>query len=529
MLEDLFLTKHTLNALITELSKPENIHSVKGIKRGIEREALRISNKRLSQKTHPKALGSALTNRFITTDFSEALLEFITPAESDINKTMGQLFDIHKFTTSHMEQELLWPMSMPCFIKKQDDIALAQYGSSNIGKMKTLYREGLKNRYGSMMQAIAGIHFNLSFPQNLWQKLEQLAVFDGTGQSAISQGYLGLIRNFKRELWLLTYLFGASPALCNSFLEGQETKLPFEKIGKGTLYLPYATALRMGDLGYTNSAQSSLRVTYNSLEEYISGLKQAISTESNLYRDLGCFLDEPAKQLNQNILQIENEFYSPIRPKRNASEGETPTQALQAGGIEYIEVRVLDVNPFSAVGISEQQIRFLDVFLLYCLLKPSYSLSWQAQLESQANLDLVVNQGREPGLELSELGKPRQLKAWAKTIFDDLQAIAKLLDSADQGEHYQSHIAELAKAIDDPNLTLSGRYLNALKNAELDNGELALEYARAYQDAFEAHQYAFIDEAQLNEEALQSRLKQQQIEQSDERDFKQFLTDYFKQ
>ncbi|HAU04341.1 MAG TPA: glutamate--cysteine ligase, partial [Pseudoalteromonas shioyasakiensis] len=267
------MIKHDLNKTLEALTA-QFPNAINGIKRGIEREALRIKpNGVISGQGHPQGVGSALTNDHVTTDFSESLLEFITPVSTSAEQTLAQLKDLQKFTLSQMDDELLWPISMPCFIEHQDDIVLAQFGDSNIGRMKTLYREGLKNRYGSMMQAIAGVHFNISFPESLWQSLYSLNGNQGTLADSISNGYLGLIRNFKRELWLISFLFGASPALCSSFLQGRETDLPFKKLGKGTLYLEVGTALRLGNLGYTNSAQSSLRVMYNSLEEYVAGLK----------------------------------------------------------------------------------------------------------------------------------------------------------------------------------------------------------------------------------------------------------------
>ena len=264
--------KNTLNAL----SNADNQQAIKGIMRGIERESLRINHDgSISKQAHPQGVGCALTNGHITTDFSESLLEFITPVSESSTQTLQQLKDLQKFTLEHMGDELLWPISMPCFINHQDDIVLAQFGDSNVGKMKTLYREGLKNRYGSMMQAIAGVHFNISFPQTLWQSLHSLKQSNAKLEDFISDSYLALIRNFKRELWLISYMFGASPALCSSFLQGRKSDLPFKKLGKGTLYLEVGTALRLGNLGYTNSAQSSLRVMYNSLDEYVAGLKKA--------------------------------------------------------------------------------------------------------------------------------------------------------------------------------------------------------------------------------------------------------------
>lgn len=522
------MTSESLKQRLAALSTPLYQQAIKGIKRGIERECLRVNAQgKLSNAPHPKALGSALTNPYITTDFSEALLEFITPVSEHAEQTLAQLQDLQKFTLSQLPDELLWPTSMPCYIESQEQIPLAYYGESNSGKMKTLYREGLKNRYGSMMQAISGVHFNISFPESLFNALQQLDNNQKTPQAYMSDAYLGLIRNFQREIWLISYLFGASPALCSSFLQGRKTNLPFEKLGKGTQYLQHGTALRLGDLGYTNSAQSSLRVMYNNLDEYIAGLKQAISLPSEQYQHLGDYRAQPAKQLNQNILQIENEFYSPIRPKRNANKGEKPTEALQRAGIEYIEVRALDVNPFSDVGIDLTQIHFLDVFLTYCLLKPSAELSWQEQQASQANLDAVVNTGRDPSLSLLKDQQSVLLTQWAGDIFTELKQVAAYLDKAHGTEHYLSTINELATWVTYPERTFSGRYIAQLTQYQQDNGEFALQLAQQYQQQLATQPYQVFDEAYLHAQAKQSLQTQQDIEATQTLSFEAFLDDYF--
>jgi len=521
------LIKHDLNKTLAALTA-QFPNAINGIKRGIEREALRIKpSGHISKLGHPKGVGSALTNEHITTDFSESLLEFITPVSTSAEQTLAQLKDLQKFTLSHMNDELLWPISMPCFIEHQDDIVLAQFGDSNIGRMKTLYREGLKNRYGSMMQAIAGVHFNISFPETLWQSLYQLNESKVSLSDFISQGYLGLIRNFKRELWLISYLFGASPALCNSFLQGRETDLPFKKLGKGTLYLEVGTALRLGNLGYTNSAQSSLRVMYNSLEEYVAGLKEAIHLSSDLYGHLDDYKSAEPKQLNKNILQIENEFYSPIRPKRNAASGETPTDALLRGGIEYIEVRALDVNPFSETGIDLQQIRFLDVFLTYCLLSESPEMDWQEQKLSTANLDAVVNDGRDSELMLTKEGRATSLTEWAHAIFDKLHPVAQYMDKAYGVSYYSETIKEMVTWVEDPSKTFSGRYVAALANENQDNGHFALALAQQYKQSHLDADYQFYDQAFLAEQAADSVLKEREVKAADSVSFTAFLDDYF--
>lgn len=522
------MTTYDLTKALTALAPKQHKYAIKGIQRGIEREALRIQpNGTISQQAHPKGGGCALTNGHITTDFSESLLEFITPVSGSAEETLNQLHDLQKFTLSQMGDELLWPISMPCFIEHQDDIALAQFGDSNIGRMKTLYREGLKNRYGSMMQAIAGVHFNISFPTSFWQSLQTIKGDTGPLQDFISSGYLGLIRNFKRELWLISYLFGASPALCNSFLQGRSTDLPFKKLGKGTLYLETGTALRLGNLGYTNSAQSSLKVMYNSLEEYVAGLKAAINSPSDIYGQLADYKDAQPKQLNKNVLQIENEFYSPIRPKRNANSGETPTDALLRGGIEYIEIRALDVNPFAATGIDIEQIHFLDVFLTYCLLKDSPTMDWDSQQRSTENLDTVVSDGRAAQVMLNRSGEACSLATWGSDVFSQLNHVAAYMDEAYGVSYYSETITRLSQWVADPELTYSGRYVKQLKESGVDNGHFALTLARNYQQSHENTPYYVYSDSYLKQQAEQSIVAEKALKAADSVTFNAFLDSYF--
>lgn len=194
--------------------------------------------------------------------------------------------DLHRYTARHLHDERMWPLSMPCFIASEDKITLAQYGSSNVGQFKTLYREGLKNRYGALMQTIAGVHYNFSFPIEFWKAWAGVEDAE-SGKEKISEGYLRLIRNYYRFGWVIPYLFGASPAICGSFLKNRETSLNFNKTECGTYYLPYATSLRMSDLGYTNKSQSDLNITFNHLDEYVENLKKAIHKPSAEFEKLG--------------------------------------------------------------------------------------------------------------------------------------------------------------------------------------------------------------------------------------------------
>lgn len=520
--------KDELSLKLEFLSQAEHLNAICGILRGIERETLRVkANGSLSQEDHPKALGSALTHPYITTDYSEALLEFITPASTNAEKTMAQLKDIHTFVAKNLGDESLWPLSMPCYIGKEEDIRLANYGDSNSGKMKHLYREGLRFRYGSFMQTISGIHFNLSFPPSLFKALARFEGLEDTSKDFQSAQYLHLIRNFKRHVWLLTYLFGASPALCGSFIGEHAAKHPFETVGPGSLYLPFATSLRLSDMGYTSNAQADLNISYNCLDEYVAGLRQAIKTPVAAYEIPE---DNPNgyRQLNNNLLQIENEYYSPVRPKRTTTgPNEKPTDALAERGIEYIEIRSMDVNPYSPVGIDMSQIRFLDVLLSYCLLKESPNIDEAENAKLHENLTKTVFRGREPGLMLERGDREISLLDWGREVFDDLERVAAWLDKVDGVDNYSSVVAKQREALEDPDLTLSARFLNELKRDNIGNGGWALKKAAEYKAIFTNTEPSHFSNEIMLEKVKESFAKQKEVESSDEVDFDTFLANYF--
>lgn len=518
----------TLNDKIGQLNTGPFHAAVKNIHRGIEREGLRITPQgKLSQRDHPEVLGASLTHPYITTDYSEALMELITPPSNDVEETHRQLQDVHKFVLDNLDDEMLWPMSMPCFIGDESDIRIAQYGSSNIAQMKTTYRKGLKNRYGSMMQAIAGIHYNFSLPADFWALYQKLQGDEGDLAEFQSAQYMHMVRNIKRYVWVVTYLFGASPAMCKSFLQGRESDLPFESFGKGSIYLPNATSLRMSDLGYTNSAQSALNIEYGSLTQYIEKLRNAIRTESQEYKNIGVKVDGEYRQLNHNILQIENELYAPVRPKQVARSGEKPTDALENRGVMYVELRALDVNPFSPYGITVEQMRVLDVFLLYCLLNPQTELTPAQQAEAEDNQDKVVLEGRDPKLELSLNGHKALRRSILTEIFDDLKLIAHWLDRSFDSLAYSQAIAEARLAVDDESKTLSGKLLNELLAVNCDNGYRGMDLAATYKHAIQVNPTSVFSAETMTEMSRKSMADRETIEAADDKSFDQFLADYF--
>jgi len=502
----------------------QNIKSpFRGASRGVEKEALRITRDgRLARTPHPEALGSALTNDYITTDFSEALLEFVTHVCPSIDDVRREIEDVHQFACAVLDDEMLWSASMPCILADDSQIPLARYGSSNVGRMKTVYRRGLGYRYGRAMQTIAGVHYNYSLPDDFWPAYRDILGTDDADVRSIH--YLGLVRNFRRFGWVVPYLFGASPALCRSFAGDRVLDMP---LMGGSYYQPYATSLRMSDLGYSNKNQSRIRISLNSLDEYIEGLTRAIHTPEPAYEKIGVKVDGKYRQLSANQLQIENEYYSPIRPKRVARSGERPTAALRRGGIEYIEVRSLDCNLFEPAGLCPDTMHFVEAFLIYCLLEASPPLADDELAETAANQALIAKDGRNPECVLSRQGTPLGAHVWARQIVDDVAAIAELMDDS-PSTAYRDAVARVAARVDDLDLTPSARILREMREAGTDFFDLALDYSQR-QMAYFARR-APLPEARLEQfvtEARASHVRQAEVEASDVVSFDAYLESFF--
>jgi len=494
--------------------------------KGVEKESLRVHpDGFLAQTPHPAGLGSALTNRFITTDFSEALLEFVTPAFETTWEALRCICDIHQFTYAQLEDEMLWTASMPCRIPGDREIPLARYGDSNVGRMKTIYRRGLGHRYGRQMQVIAGVHFNYSLPAAFWPAYRAVLADDRDDKTFRSDHYLRLIRNFRRMGWIILYLFGASPAVCKSFA-GAAAKLP--SLNADTWYEPFATSLRMSDLGYSNQNQSRINISLNSLDEYVRDLSNAICTPEPSYEEIGVKVDGKYQQLNANLLQIENEYYSPVRPKRIAVSGEQPTVALRRDGIEYVEIRSLDINMFDPSGINQNTMRFMEAFLIYCLLEDSPKLDGRELEEIRHNHTGTAKRGRDPEFRLLRDGKSVDLQSWASEILANVMAVAEKIDRHENDGSYAAGVSILQRVVDHPEDTLSARIVAELEQSGSSFFEFALNMAKCHRDYFAS--IAPLREAQENNlarEVTDSVTRQKEIEAADEISLDEYLQRYF--
>ena len=492
---------------------------------GIEKESLRVFQSKISRRKHQQSMGSPLCNRYITTDFSEVLLELITPPLADKEMGLNFLENIHHFVSHKIDDEIMWPFSMPPFIQSDAEIPIASYGSSNLALFKTAYRNGLSYRYGRTMQAISGIHFNYSLPEQIW-KSSLFKKEKADSKKLRADMYFRTLRNLHRMNWLVLYLFGASPIVSKNFLNNKQTG--FQKLDGYSYYLPNATSLRMSDLGYQNVHQSKLAISLNSLEEYALNLKLATETKCEDYQKIFQEAKEDYPQINSNILQIEDEYYAIARPKSSSDSNQRLTTKLNDTGVDYIELRSLDVNPFQRIGIDLDTVHFLEMFLLYCTLKSSPSINNDEIEESRENDLLVATKGRESGLSLSKNRTKISLQNWANQILDEMMPIAEMLDN--KTTNFTSIIRKFGTQIMDPDQTLSGMLLNKALSEKMSFHELG----RTIGEDYKKHYFSMETSKNsiwslLDQESADSIKKQVELEQVDDQSFEDFIKEYFNQ
>ncbi len=519
-----------LEGRLRRLGRLQSPRLLRASSMGVEKETLRVNRAgSIAQTDHPSSLGSALTHPFITTDYSEALIEFITPPLPSVPEVLAFLRDAQQFVYERLQDEYLWATSMPCVVAGETSVRIAEYGRSNSGMMKHIYRRGLGYRYGRTMQVIAGVHFNYSLAPEFWPIYAELEGYAGSAQDFISESYMALIRNLQRLGWLIPYLFGASPAVCRSFLGGAATNL--QEFDANTCYGPYATSLRMGDIGYQNNRENEhgIKASYDSLPSYIDSLTRAIETPCPEYAKIGVVVDGEYRQLNANILQIENEYYSTIRPKQRLKGNEKPTVALKRRGIEYVELRSINVNAFDPLGINQTQLYFLESFLLFCLLQDSPPISAGERKAIDGNELAAAHQGRNPELRLQRRDGPVLLRDWADEVCAEMRGICEMMDSVGEGTPYCDALAAQVRKVGDASLTPSARMLENM----WEHKEGFYHFARRMS---ETHQRFFMNlprnperERFFMELAARSIEEQKAREAAEEVPFDVYLARYFAQ
>lgn len=484
---------------------------------GIEREALRINPQgHIAMTAHPLSLGSALTHPEITTDFSEALLEFITPPISNTFETIDYLYKQHQFVVQQLKDELLWPFSMPALLPADHLIPIANYGYSNLGRGKTIYRHGLALRYGRKMQCIAGIHFNFSLGDLFWktfldEKKDEFAFRK-------SAGYFSLIRNFDCYGWLLLYLFGASPAFHSSFLPADNRNINLDQltlINNDTWIAPYATSLRMSDIGYQNKkARETIRIPFDNLDNYLSSIRHSLAAQDPNFLAMGVKRNGEWLQLNGNTLQIENELYATIRPKCRPTKNLRLIDNLRIQGVEYIEARTIDIDPFSVCGMSSDTLRFLQIFMTWCAIFPSKDDEVQVREINSRNFSKVALLGRKPHFEIFlDKNQTLQLKDAAAYLFEQLQLVAQHFDQSNNNSNqYQLALEKEYKKVIDVSKTPAAKVLNALENSNQNMLAFGLNRAQRYKEILQKENLDEKTLLQKKSQACQSLIEQKAIE-----------------
>ena len=509
----LFSKKKILNLIL------KNSNLLEAVNRGIEKECLRISKKyKLSNKNHPKLLGSALMHKNITTDYSESLIEFFTDIHSNIDSMIKEMQEIHYFILNKIENEIIWNYSIPMDIFFKDKIIpISKYGKSNIGKFRRIYRKGLCKRYGKTMQCISGIHYNFSLPDIYWSKFKYSKK---NIKQVKSEGYICLIKNFIKYSWLLLYLFGASPIISNNFVK---KKSFFKSLNYNLYYMEHATSLRMSDLGYKNNTNNKLKFQYDNFIGFLNNLFYAISEPSFSNRYLENYLNDKIFQLNNNILQIENEFYSLIRPKFRIKNSERPILSLYKNGIQYVEIRCIDLNPFEPIGISLETSKFIESFLLFCASNINTLFDKNIFIESNRNFLNTAIQGRKPEFKIYNNGNITTIQNFGNLLIENIYPYAYAFDQSYGGSDYVKSLMIQKDKLKNPKLTPSYRLLSNIKK----NNFKSLNSFRNYK--FRKLKKNFLRSnlvKTLNKQVLNSIISQKVNENNDNMKLSEYISKY---
>jgi len=414
----------------------------------------------------------------------------------------------------NIDEEYLWPFSIPARTKLNTEISIANFGKSNKALFKEIYRKGLAIRYGKTMQSISGVHFNYSFNQSLWKSLK-LNINKKNFSHTRSQIYFRTLRNIQRKNWLLLYLFGCSPIIGEDLIN---KKYKFFKADSDEYYLPYATSLRMSSMGYQNINQSKLFISLNDINGYLKDLKTATETLSKDFIKLDKY-----SQLSANLLQIEDEYYAMARPKSSVNKDLRQISKLSQYGVDYLELRSLDLNPYSRYGVEKEDLVFIEVFLLYCTFTSSPELDKNELQETMNNSHLVSVEGRKKELILMRNGKNIVLRDWAREILNEMQKISELVGG--MSFNYKKY----EEKINSPQKTLSGILLNQALNNKKSFYEIGDSIGNKNKSFYKKMNKSTNPNWELLEtEKYNSINNQKLLEKHANKPFKEYLRQYYK-
>lgn len=409
---------------------------------GIEWESLRAKEDgKLSLTPHPAIFGDKLTNPVITTDFSESQIEIITPTFDTIDEaydTFSLLADL--VNSSLPDDEYLWFQSIPCILPYWDRIPIAQYSEDGVDNQK--YREDLAKKYGVKKQMISGVHFNFSFSDNFLKKLYSLEKSNVGFKEFKNDIYLKIARNYLRYCWLIIYLTGCSIGSHQTFSHDC-IHLMDARDNFGSYYSTRGPSFRNASCGYKNLKE--LYPSYDSVEEFVA--------------DINRYIEE-------GDLSEAKELYTQIRLKpKNPND---LLNSLNDGGIEYIEIRTLDINPFYKCGLVKKDMAFLHLFLIYMLIKEESDYEfWQK--EAKINEENTAERAYDDSMRLLKDGKEVSIGQWASEIVDDMYEMCDAL-----GINEFDTLNMMYERISNPDSTYGKKLLRLIRKRGYINAHMEL-------------------------------------------------------
>lgn len=454
---------------------------------GVEREGLRTTvDGKLSQTKHPQVFGNKIQNPYITTDFSESQIEVITPPLNSPKETYDFLNALFDIVSMEIGNEYIWPQSMPMPVEDDENIPIAEFESDGEGTEARQYREGLFKKYGGKKQLISGIHYNFSFSEKMLKKLYQSGDMHTSFRDFKDALYLKVARNYLRYRWLVIYLLGSSSIMHMSYNDECLEEVCY--IYDGLYKNDAALSLRNTDYGYKNKKE--LYPSYDSVSEYINSINGFVKD----------------KLLNNN-----KELYSQVRLK--PKDNKKFLNSLQKDGIDYLEFRSIDVNPFYKSGFALEDLEFLNVFNLFLLTEEETDYpNWQQ--EATVNQKRIALKGLKD-VNLFKDGKEISKIDFADQIFNKILFMNNYLDL-----QKEDLISRFKAKVDDPKLT----YAYKIKELVEKNGyinihmELAKKYKEeAYKNRFklEGHENLELSTQVLIREAIKNGIKVEVLDKND--------------
>lgn len=454
---------------------------------GVERETLRIDREgKLALTKHPKVFECKISHPYITTDFSESQIELITPTVNTVEETYSFLNLLYDITALEIKDELLWPQSMPCSIPEDDFIPVADYGDCGNGKGASDYRKKLLKKYGGKKQLISGIHYNFSFNEELIKDLYKILGKEEDYREFRDNIYLKVVRNYLRYRWLLIYLLGGTTIMHESF--GDKCVVNLDKVSKDGFSNDGAVSYRNSECGYKNHID--LYPDYGSVKDYVTSINR--------------FIDD-------KLIDSHKELYTQIRLK--AIDNTKFLESLLNDGINYLEIRSIDINPFSKAGISLEDLNFINIFTIYLLIKEESSYeTWQQEAQNNQN---IISMYGQMDVVLNKNGKTISKKDWALEILSEIRVMNNELCLGKE-----EVVDNMIEKVLNPKLTYAYKLSEMVKKEGFLEGhiKLAKEYREdAYKNRFKLEGFEDLELSTqiLMKEAIKRGIKVDLIDRSE--------------